>query len=146
MNSSNRKLNVRYQPGWVDHMLEGLAVLVEMVIWICIYRLYLKEGNVSPEVWTMGGTSLFSLILLGVCAYVPVRYYNFPFRVNERNMGVQYALAVKLIRGLNVVLGLMFLACVFVPYYPNASLFVSLSVVLMVILFIVYAIFAYKYR
>lgn len=139
--------NVHLQPTIIDRILEGVALIVLLALCLGIYMLYIEKGGyLSHNVWIMGGTSIFCTILMGVCAYVPVRSINFPVRVNEHNIGIQYVLAVRLIRIMNVVLNLILFSGAFMNYFQMASVFFySWSAVLALIL-ILYYVVAYIYR
>ena len=139
--------NVRFQPTVIDRILEGAVLFVILLTWGGIYWLYTQKGlSLSPNVWMMGGISVFCAVLLGVCSYLPIRFINFPVRVNERNAGIQYVLAIRLVRGLNVILSLNFFFTTFMEYSASASLCLNISLVLLVLLFITYYILAFKYK
>lgn len=139
--------NVHFRPALLDRFLEGAAILIFLTTCGCIFWLYTRIGEgLLPNVWIMGGASLFTLIVMGACSYVPVRLNNFPVRVNERNIGIQYLLAVRLTRVMNVILNLMFLSGAFLEYYKSAFVFFSASFVLLALAFVGYYILAFKYK
>lgn len=139
--------NVHLKIGIIDRILEGLALFVQLALWGCIYWIYTKKGSAfSSETWVMGGLSTFTFILLGACSYGPVRIFNFPVRVSERNVAVQYLLAVRFVRILNVLLGVFFLTTVFMEYYKWTPVFFSAILALQAIAFIVYFVMANKYK
>lgn len=139
--------DVRFRPRLLDRVLEGIALLVVLATWACIGWLYLRRGgDLASEVWLTGGSALVGCLLVGGCAYLPVRFINFPVRVGRRNVGIQYLLVVRFVRVLNIVLSLLFLCGVFVPYYPLAELLFNLCVTLLLLCFVPYFIFAWRYR
>lgn len=139
--------NVRFRPALIDRILEGVAILLFLTTCGCILWLHIQGGELPiPNVWLAGGVSLLCLILMGVCSYLPVRFYNFPVRVNERNIGIQYLLAVRLTRIMNVVLNLMFLSGAFLEYYELAKVFFFGSFALLALAFLGYYFLAFKYK
>lgn len=136
---------VRFRPVVIDRILEILALVMVLAVWACIYWLYTK-GQLSTDIWVIGGISTFCFVLIGVCSYLPVRFINFPVRVNEQNIGIQYLLAIRLTRIMNVILCLIFLSALFLNYYESAFYFFIASFILMVLAFIGYYILAYKYK
>lgn len=139
--------NIHFKPTVIDRILEAVALLMLLVVWVSVYLLYTWKGGIlSHNVWIMGGMALFCTVLLGICSYAPVRNINFPVRVNERNIGVQYLLAVRLIRILNVTLNLIFLSSIFGEYYKMARLFFYTGFGVLSLILIVYFVIAHKYK
>ena len=137
--------NVHFQPTIIDRILEGVALLVLLAVWGSVYWLYTSSsGWVSPHIWVTGGAATFAFIIVAACAYAPVRRINFPVRVSERNIGIQYLLAIRLTRAMNVVLGLIFLSSTYMESYALATVFYGVSFILLAIVFIVYFILAFK--
>lgn len=145
--SGKKAPNVRFHPVLVDRLLEGAAFLLVLILWGCIYWFYaLKEVVFTPNAWIIGGFSLVSFMILGICSYLPVRFVNFPVPVNERNIGIQYLLAIRLTRVMNVILNLMFLSGMLMEYSQLSSVFFGISFLLLILAFIGYYILAYRYR
>lgn len=139
--------NVRFQPTVLDRILEGMALLVVLVTWGGIYWLYTQKGGSLPsDVWMMGGFSVFCFLLMGIAGYLPVRFINFPVRVTERNVAVQYLLAIRFTRVMNVILTLMFLAAAFKEYCVLGRILFFAPLVLLGLSFAGYYILAFKYK
>lgn len=139
--------NVRYQPSVVDRIFEGAALLALLGTLSSIYWFHVRSGEeISRELWIMGGISILTFVILAISAYVPVRLINFPVRVSERNIVVQYLLAVRFVRVINVILSIAFFFRVFVNYYEWASFLWGAFFLLLIPAFIVYYILAYRYR
>lgn len=137
---------VRYRPTALDRILEGAALFILLATWVCIYWLYTRKGGaLSPNVWVMGGTSVFTFIIMGISSYLPVRFFNFPVRVNERNIVIQYLLAVRLTRVMNIIMCLTFLSAVFLDYYKIAFYFFIATFALLILAFIGYYVLAFRY-
>lgn len=139
--------DVRFRPTVIDRILEGAALLVVLVTWIGIFWLYAQKGNsLSPDVWMMGGFSVFCFLLLSIAGYLPIRFINFPVRVTERNAGVQYLLAIRLTRVMNVILTLTFLGAAFRDHCAFGRILFFIPLVLMGLAFAGYYILALKYK
>lgn len=139
--------NVRYQPGVIDRLLEVLALLVQLALWGGSYWIYNQIGSPqSSGIWMLCGVSAFTFILLGACAYGSVGLFNFPVRVDKRNVAVQYLLAVRFLRILNVLLGLFFVAIVLKEYYNCVPVLFPVILALQGIAFIAYFVIANKYK
>lgn len=139
--------DVRFRPALMDRLLEGIALLLVLATWAVIGWLSIqKEESLLSAVWVAGGCSLFSFLLLGGSAYLPVRFINFPVRVTERNVAVQYLLAVRFVRVLNIVISLVMLALVLVLYDAWGRLLFFVSFVLMGLAIIGYYVLAFKYK
>lgn len=139
--------NVHYQPRVVDRALEVAALLIVLAIWGCIYWLYTQEGvSNSSRMWILGGMSVLGFIISALSSYAPVRMINFPVSVNEQNIGIQYLLAVRFLRVLNIILELFFLSSLLMSYSRIASVFFGIAIVLMFIAFVIYFVFALKYK
>ena len=139
--------DVRFCPTLIDRLLEGVALLLVLATWAVIGWLSVRSGEpLSSAVWVAGGCSLFSFLLLGGSAYLPIRFINFPVRVTEGNVAVQYLLAVRLVRVLNIVLSLVMLALVLVQYDAWGKLLFFVSFVLMGLAIMGYYVLAFKYK
>ena len=99
------------------------------------------------------GLGTLCLLLVGISAYLPIRWIRFPVRITERNVAVQYFMAARIARILNVFLTLLFLTLVFnkvemgygIPQ-DLCNMITSAVVGLMILALIVYYILAFKYK
>lgn len=138
---------VRFRPMVIDRILEAAALLVVLATWVGIYWLYVQaEGRLSSYVWMMGGCSVFCFLLMWVAACLPVRFINFPVRVNERNIGIQYLLAVRLVRVMNIILCLLLLGELLVEFYGFPKSLLVLLLLLLMLVLLVYYVLAFKYK
>ena len=139
--------NVRFRPALVDRLLEAVALALFLFLCGSVYWFYTHSGGTLPhDVWVVWGGAAFCLLLLGGCAYLPVRFVHFPVRVNERNVAVQYLLAVRLVRVVNVILNLTFLAQVYMEYYRWAEPLFGVTFVLLIMALIGYYVLAFRYK
>ena len=139
--------DVRFYPTVIDRMLEVAALLLVLATWAVIGWQYIqKEEPLQSVVWVMGGCSLFSFLLVGGSAYLPIRFINFPVRVTERNVAVQYMFALRFVRMLNIFLSLSLLASVLGLYYACGTLLFFVSFVLLGLAIAGYYVFVFRYK
>lgn len=139
--------DVRFRPVLIDRMLEGIALLVVLATLTVVGWLYAQKGEpLSSAVWLSAGCSLFAFLLVGGSAYLPIRFINFPVRITERNVAVQYLLAVRLLRVLNIVLSLVLLARVLTMYYVWGKLLFFAAFLLLGLALAGYYVLAFRYK
>ena len=139
--------DVHFRPTVIDRVLECAALIVVLATWVGIYWLYeIEDVSLSADVWMAGGFSVFSYLFMGIAGYLPIRFINFPVRVTERNVAVQYLLATRFIRVMTVILSLMFLGAVFKKLCALGGILFFVPLVLLGLAFAVYYILAFKYK
>ena len=147
--------NIRVYPTVIDRILEGVAVLLAVAAWGCAIWVYThaEDKIVANFSLLAAGLGTFCLLLVGFSAYFPIRWIRFPVRITERNVAVQYLMAVRIARILNVCLTLLFLTLVFskveVEYgIPQGLCNIITGAVggLLILVLIVYYILAFKYK
>lgn len=139
--------DVRFRPSLIDHVLEGVAFLSVLANWIYIlYRYRMSGGDLPSDLYLSGGTALFLFILLGVGGYLPSRFINFPFRVRAHNLVVQYILALRLIRVVNIIICLQFLFATLSTYHDWANVGFSVCVCLLLAALAGYMVLAWRRR
>ena len=107
--------NVRIYPTIVDRILEATALLFMLVFWGCTLWIYMhvsKESSIPP-LFILAGVNTLVYLLLAWGAYMPIRLINFPVRITEQNVAIQWFLAKRLCRVLNIIVSLLFLSLVF---------------------------------
>lgn len=145
----------RVYPSLVDRILEIVALLLILFTWgsaIWIYFILHNKSGSSSVFATAGGATAVALIL-GISAYIPIRMIKFPFRITEHNAQAQLFLARRLVRVLNVVTLLIFITIVFTQHeqacgIPTgmAHICTGIATILLILMMIIYYIFAYRYR
>lgn len=139
--------NVRYQPRMIDRILDGAALFLLLAICGAICWLHFHiAAPLSGNVWILGGTAVLISAIMYFCSFAPVRLINFPVRVHQWNIAVQYLLAIRFCKVLSVIINLSFLFGVFMDYYKWASFLFGSSFVLLILAFIGYYIVAFRYR
>ena len=98
--------NIRVYPTVIDRILEGVAVLLAVAAWGCAIWVYTHAEDKIVANFSLfaAGLGTFCLLLVGFSAYLPIRWIRFPVRITERNVAVQYLMAVRIARILNVCL------------------------------------------
>ena len=134
---------------------EGVAVLLAVAAWGCAIWVYTHAEDKIVANFSLfaAGLGTFCLLLVGFSAYLPIRWIRFPVRITERNVAVQYLMAVRIARILNVCLTLLFLTLVFskveVEYgIPQGLCNIITGAVggLLILVLMVYYIWAFKYK
>jgi len=142
--------DLRFYPSVFDHILEGMAALLLITVWLSAFYFHANPQVVGVEAtygWMMAGCSLFTFLLLGVSAYLPMRFYGFPFRLTNGNVGVQCMLAVRVVRILNILLNALLLVCVWAVVNVRViTLAMPVFGVLMAATLVAYYVLAYRYR
>ena len=139
--------NFRFRPTRIDHLLELAAFLPVLANWIYIlYRYREAGGDLPSELYASGVTALIIFLLLEVTGYCPLRYINFPFRVRPHNVVYQCALALRMIRVLNILSCLHFLFVSLSIYHPWAYIGKAVSLGLLTLVLIGYMVLAWRHR
>lgn len=145
--------NIRIRPTIVDRILEGIAALLAVVAWVCAVWVYLHVTDkvTANSSFSYAGLGTFALLVIGISAYLPIRWMHFPVRITKRNVGVQSFLAVRIVRVMNIFIALLSPVLIFkeveVGYgIPQGLCNILIAVVsgLLVLALIVYYILAVK--
>lgn len=146
---------LRIQPTLIDRILEGAAVLLVVASWVSALWVYTHVEDKSAANYSLmaAGLCTFIVPLLGACAYLPIRWVRFPVHINERNAATQYFFAIRVARVVNVFFAFMFLVLVFDKVEVEMGLaqglcniLVTATVSMILIAFLVYYFFAFKYK
>lgn len=137
----------------IDWILTGVAIAIMLAIWIMIAIYYQELSTGRYDFLVLTGACLLITILFIWSARAPVRFVNFPVRINEENIQRQYFLMSRFMRIVNVVLNLLFL-CLFLreleTYWEiKKGLFEVISFVLLGLLgvaFVGYYVMAFRWR
>lgn len=146
----NNYPEVRFYPSMADHLLEIVAALfAASCVGMAIYFQYTSSTWSQPSEywWTQAGVSLILSLLLGFTAYLPMKFYNFPFQLNDRNIGMQCLLATRSIRVINAVINFIFAVRMLSVIEPEiAGLTLPIGVTLLIITIAGYYLLAYRYK
>jgi len=121
--------DVRVPRAFGDKILETLAVLLLLGIWVVAFILYNKAPDVIPThiniygkadrigskdtLLVLAGIATFVMALTGYRSFFPSRMSRFPVQITEKNMLIQYALIARYIRVLNILVGMLFVTMLF---------------------------------
>ena len=138
--------NVIFRPVLIDWILIGLVVLPLAATWACTGLFYKELSAAGKEFLIWGAMSTLTAILLLVSLRIPVKWINFPVKVTEQNIWVQYVLAIRFVCVLCVGLNLTFLFRLFHELEPTwgvqGGLFNIISLVVVGLILI--ALIAYR--
>jgi len=146
--------HLHVHPTMFDWVLRVLSALTTLSIWILIAVFYETLAHTNNDFWVFGGASLFvTLLFLLTESKASIRWYNFPFKVNDQNVWRQFFLAKRFMRVVCLELNLIFLLRILASlggYWDiNPRLFDIFSFATLQIIFIsmiVYFILAYRWR
>lgn len=121
--------DVRAPRAFGDKILEAIAVLLLLGIWVVAFILYNKAPDVIPThinvygkadrigskdtLLVLAGIATFVMALTGYRSFFPSRMSRFPVQITEQNMLIQYALIARYLRVLNVLVGMLFITMLF---------------------------------
>ena len=145
------ELSVRFTPSVIDRILEVVAIVISVVAFgLACYGIYSLPIKPPILLWLCPFVIPIMTFVLYRLGYASPQKISFPFRITKQNLGMQYLLAVRLSRVLNIIFSLMTLCSVLTlaaqtynTILPGIILLLSL---LMLVCLVVYFIFAYRYR
>lgn len=142
--------NVNIPATPVDLVLMGVSILVTMVIWILLL-VYHQEVFQSDKEYLFAAVAGTVITIISVVASrIPVRWVNFPVRVNEQNVGRQFFLAFRMVRVVMVEVNLIFLFISLSYLNPTLmvykELFNIIVVSLLAITILIYLMLANKWK
>lgn len=134
-------LNVRLIPQPIDRILEVATALLVILMWVGFF-VFVNER-------TLIGIPIIGTIVVGVthgCAYAPLRYFNLPVRINERNAAIQYLLASRLCRVISIPTALLFCGTLIKDLVNWGTLVLFIATVLLFGVIIIYHIIALRHK
>ena len=145
------ELSIRFTPSVIDKILELAAIVISVVAFgLACYGIYSLPIKPPILLWLCPFAIPLMTFVLYRLGYASPQKISFPFRITKQNLGMQYLLAVRLSRVLNIILSLMVLCSVLTlvaqthqTILPKVILLLSL---LMLVCLVIYFILAYRYR
>lgn len=146
---------IRIHPTLIDRILEIIAILLAVASWGCAIWVYSQVADKAAANYSLfaAGLGTMLVLLLGASAYLPIGWVRFPVRLTERNAASQYFLAVRVVRVVNAIFALMFLILVFDKVEAEfglkeglCTILISIVLSLVIMAFLVYYFFAFKYK
>lgn len=139
--------DLRYRRAKVDYILTGIALIPVLVEWGFIaYRIGAAGMNFGAAGAADGMVALLVFLVLGSSMFLPIRVFNFPFRITEANIARQYVLAIRLCQVLNIVVGCMNLGRLLGKTVPWAVYLYGGGLALVAVAVIAYMVLAFRLR
>lgn len=145
------ELSVRFTPSVIDRILEVVAIVIGLVAFgFACYGIYTLPIKPPILLWLCPFVIPLMTFVLYRLGYASPQKISFPFRITKQNLGMQYLLAVRLSRVLNIILSLMVLCSVLTlvaqPHQSVLPKIILLLSLLMLVCLVIYFILAYRYR
>lgn len=146
--------NVKAQPRMIDWVMDAVSILMWIAI-VCITIIYRQElaGVKEGKGFILPGISTLITLLFLWSTRAPIRYFNFPVRVTERNYVTQYLLATRMCRVISIQINASFLLTMIgktmildAPSKDYLSMTSALLIGLVLISVIIYYLIARRYR
>lgn len=142
------ELSVRFTPSVIDRILEVVAIVIGLVAFGFAYYLCYKTEEDFILKWLIPLVIPLSVFLLYRSGYASPQKISFPVRITKQNLGIQYLLAVRLVRVLNILLTTMMLFAALTLLFDNEKM-AYLNVVFIILIIgslITHYILAYLHR
>ena len=142
------ELSVRFTPSVIDRILEVAAIVIGLVAFGFAYYLCYKTEEDFILKWLFPLVIPLSVFLLYRSGYASPQKISFPVRITKPNLGIQYLLAVRLVRVLNILLTTMMLFAALTLLFDNEKM-AFLNVVFIILIIgslITHYILAYLHR
>ncbi|MBQ5819208.1 MAG: hypothetical protein IIW32_05040 [Bacteroides sp.] len=142
------ELSVRFTPSVIDRILEVAAIVIGLVAFGFAYYLCYKTEEDFILKWMFPLVIPLSVFLLYRSGYASPQKISFPVRITKQNLGIQYLLAVRLVRVLNILLTTMMLFAALTLLFDNEKM-AFLNVVFIILIIgslITHYILAYLHR
>jgi hypothetical protein len=142
------ELSVRFTPSVIDRILEVAAIVIGLVAFGFAYYLCYKTEEDFILKWLFPLVIPLSVFLLYRSGYASPQKISFPVRITKQNLGIQYLLAVRLVRVLNILLTTMMLFAALTLLFDNEKM-AFLNVVFIILIIgslITHYILAYLHR
>ncbi len=142
------ELSVRFTPSVIDRILEVVAIVIGLVAFGFAYYLCYKTEEDFILKWLFPLVIPLSVFLLYRSGYASPQKISFPVRITKQNLGIQYLLAVRLVRVLNILLTTMMLFAALTLLFDNEKM-AFLNVVFIILIIgslITHYILAYLHR
>ena len=142
------ELSVRFTPSVIDRILEVAAIVIGLIAFGFAYYLCYKTEEDFILKWLFPLVIPLSVFLLYRSGYASPQKISFPVRITKQNLGIQYLLAVRLVRVLNILLTTMMLFAALTLLFDNEKM-VFLNVVFIILTIgslITHYILAYLHR
>jgi len=152
-NSGKDMPNVYVELTPIDRILEGLAVLLMTAAWVLAIVFYFNSPVPSGRLFIGPCAMIVFTVVFIWASRAPIRLYNFPVKVNERNYVMQYVIASRFTRVINLIGNLTLFCTLLIELESQLNvpqglftIFMHVTVGLLVLSFAGYYFFAFRYR
>lgn len=137
----------------IDRILEGLVALLVVAVWVLAVVFYFDSPLLSSQLFIRPCIMIVSAVLFLWASRAPIRFYNFPVKLNERNYVMQYIIASRFTRVVSVIVTLILCWEFFINLEPQLNIshglfstFEHITIGLLLLSFVGYYVFAFRYR
>lgn len=137
----------------VDRILEGLSVLLTVAAWILAILFYFGLVTPPSQLFVSPITMTVLVVVFLWASRAPIRFYNFPVKLNERNYVMQYFIATRFTRAVSLILCLMTFCGLFIElgwmFGVSDGFFLNMMHVIagfLFLSFLVYYFLAFRHR
>lgn len=143
------ELSIRFTPSVIDRILEVAAIVISVVAFgLACYGIYSLPIKPPILLWLCPFVIPLMTFVLYRLGYASPQKISFPVRITKQNLGIQYLLAVRLVRVLNILLTTMMLFAALTLLFDNEKM-AFLNVVFIILIIgslITHYILAYLHR
>lgn len=137
----------------VDRILEGLAIMLTVAAWVLAIVFYFNLAHPPSQLFISPIMMTVMVIVFLWASRAPIRFYNFPVKLNERNYVMQYFIASRFTRVASLIVCLMtfcglLMELAWVLGVAEGVFLIMLHIITGILLlsFIVYYVLAFRYR
>jgi len=111
--------NVYLELAPMDRILEGLCILLTAAAWVLAVLFYFDSPSPSGRLFISPGAMTAFTVIFFWASRAPIRLYNFPVKLNERNYVMQYLIATRLSRVVGLIGNLILFFGLFIELAPQ---------------------------
>lgn len=147
---------IKLQRTPVDYILLGISVLLCIALWVLAFFFdsWLPQELNHSELFKIASVgTILMLVIAGVANFASACSFSYPVRVTERNLAVQYFLALRFVRILSVLIGILMILVlfnsieVFLPVTDGLfNILIAVSAASLAVTVVIYYLFARKNR
>lgn len=137
----------------VDRIVEGLAIMLTVAAWVLAIVFYFDLASPPSKLFIAPIVMTLLVVVFLWASRAPIRFYSFPVKLNERNYVMQYFIATRFTRVVGLLGCLIILCGLFVELEPIFDMAPGFFLNMMygvtgffILSFIVYYVFAFRYR
>lgn len=140
-------------PALPDRIMEIVSALIVISTWILAIVIYMRYSVPSMPLFAAPIAMTCATAAFLFAGRAPIRYYNFPVKLTERNSMIQLFLARRFLRVVGIIVNLLLLCVVMSEaeylFDVQTELFTIVTFAfsgLIMCAFVIYYIFAFRYK